>query len=593
MIPNWLRASWLWAFSTTSLLVLIVFRTLLINHDTQLLDAFDFPYYAWVFDHALDFITFQAGASFATTNVFFPLTNTYFFSDLLLPQTLIGGLIPYLLGFNPITITNSIVITTLLLNAAAATWLWHKRFVRFGPLLFATLTTALSPFIFTQLGHVQMISFWPSLLVLGLLLDEKHFSFKSALLVGVFWSIQLLASVYLAVFLLCVVGWFWLVKSLTEKRFKASITFAVVFATTALLLGGPVFAKYYLVKQQYNITKPIHEFITYSAHPTDYLFIPYKTVGSTITARWQQLNHHTIGELATYPGTAVLLLAVFSICSVSLTKKKWQVSITPNSDTLFFLGLILIGFISSLGPRLSFNGSYVHLPLPYWLPLKVLPFLEAVRATARWSFLLYLGLTFFAATSLNKLKSPTWLTAVSVAAILLFIIELVPFGRTSQPVNAALASDHPLTNFCQNPHNLLVFPLTQQHLGASLTSNLSYKTQELLRSTIHRCNLVNGYGGFEPPAYQQLEQQLNFAIGSEIPAFWEILRQNQVDAALIHSQMLNEQSKTLVDDYFASAAASKATTNPTQSTITVIDSQPGSWYLVQLNRYDTVEPAKP
>lgn len=582
MIPNWLRRSWLWSFIISSFLVLIVFRTILINHSTHLLDAFDFPYYAWVFDHALDFITFQPNTLFATTNAFFPLTNTYFFSDLLIPQALIGGLVPYLLGFIPITITNSIVVTTLLLNTAAATWAWHKRFTRFGPLVFATIATALSPFIFTQLGHVQMVSFWPSLLVIGLLLDTKHFSVKSAVLIGLLWAVQLLASVYLAVFLLCIIGWFWLVASLVERQFRTSIIFAVVFGMTALLLGGPIFAKYYLVKQQYSITKPLHEFITYSAHPTDYLFIPYNTIGSTLTAKWQQLNHHVIGELAAYPGTAVLLLAAIGIFSATVTRKKWQLSITPNTDTLFFLGLIIIGFISSLGPRLSFNGSYVHLPLPYWLPLKVLPLLEAVRATARWSFLLYLGLTFFAARSLSKLKSATWLNALSFGAVLLFVIELVPFGITSQPVNAALATDHPITVFCQTPHNLLIFPMTQQHIGASLTSNLSYKTQELLRSTIHRCNVVNGYGGFEPPAYQQLEQQLNFAIGSDIPAFWELLKQHNVNAAMIHSEMLNAESKALVDDYFAASA----------SALTVVDSQPGSWYLVQLNHYDTVEQAK-
>jgi hypothetical protein len=586
MFKKLLNQAWLWPITITTALICLVFRGIVTHHSTHLLDLFDFPYYAWVLDHALDFFTFQPHSSFFTTNAFFPFTNSYFFSDLLLPQALVG-LIPYLLGFNPITITNFIVVGTLILNAIAAVWLWQARFKNTWSLTLATLTTTLSPFIFTQRGHLQMMTLWPMLLVVGILLRKKSLGWKLGILVGLLWVLQLMASFYLSIFLLFVIGWDWLVTTYKEKDLRTHIPFLATFGMTCALLGGPILIKYYQVKQQYSIATATNEYITYAAHPSDYLFITFPTFGQQLTEPWQRFNHHGIGEIAAYPGTAMLLLALFSLVKIKKNKQTIQFQFATDKDTLFFLGLMTMGFIFSLGPRLSFNGSYAHLPLPYLLLLKIIPLLESIRATARWSLLLYLGVTYFAAKTLETLKLKKQWQFLPLIVIIGYVFEMVPLQLSAEPVSAALDNNHPITRLCQQPTTLAIFPFTEQHLEASLTTNLARKTQELLRSTIHHCRLVNGYGGFEPPGYQQLEQQLNYAIGTDLNSFWHILRDNQVKVVMIDSHYLNPKSKVKVDTFFADYALS----NMQQPPITILDQQPGSWYLVEVNTYDTFEAA--
>jgi hypothetical protein len=587
MLKKWLT-SWVFiAAAATSALILLVFRTLLFNLQTNLLDRFDFPYYTWVLHHALVFLQSPTQAPFFSTNAYFPATDTYFFSDLLLPQALLG-LIPTWLGLNPIGVTNTIVILTLLLNAAAAAWFWSTKFKTSLPLLFATITTALSPFLFTQLGHLQMLTLWPLLITLGLLTRTKEPSVRLGIGVAGLWIIQLLASFYLSIFLLGCLGWYLLHTLISYRQWRACLWFGLSFAVAAALLGGPILYQYYQVKQTYNIKTSIQEYITFAAHPTDYLFIPYTTLVSRLANRWQQLNYHQVGEGASYPGTASLLLGLIGLFGLKKSKGKLSLSISTQPRSTFFLGLMVIGVVFSLGPRLSFNGSYVHLPLPYWLVLKLFPFLETVRATARWSLLFYLGLTYFAAQTLDRMKnSRTQLAAFSVALVW-FLLEMVPWQLSSITVTAALESSHPITQACQTERVLAIFPFTEQHLTASLTTNLARKTTELLRSTIHHCTLVNGYGGFEPPAYQALEKQLNQALfDDKVGQFWQILVSQNVELVYLDTTVLSPQMKATVDSYFAHYALADMAEPP----VNVVAEQPNSWYLVELNRYDTVIPS--
>ena len=575
MLKRFQKQNWLIPFLISTFVVLFIYRGILANPSAYLPDRFDFPYYAWLLNHVLQFIT-GSHQSLFTTNIFFSFENSYFFSDLLIPQALLG-LIPYLLGANPIFVTNFVIIGTFILNILAAIYLWKNWLKNTWALSFATLVTALSPFVLIQRGHLQMMTTWPFLLIIALLIHKQK-TYKSALLIGILWIIQLLGSAYLAIFLIVCIGWMAILELIIRPNKKQVFLFYVLLGVTATALGGPILLKYKMVQQSYGVTINYGEYITYNAHLSDYLFIPYHTLGQQLSAKWQHFNKHTVGEGAMYPGIALIGLAALGLLKYKKQKNTFQLTLPLNITHLFFLGLLVIGGVFSLGPRLFVNGAYTQLPLPYIVPLKLLPFFTAIRATARWSWLVYLALGYFSVLGLSIFKSKRTTTMVSIAAICLFLIEIIPLGSSSFNLSHALNTTDVAIANCQNGDNsLLIYPITQQHLEADLYTNLARKTEHLLKSTQHSCHLVNGYGGFEPPAYKQLENDLNLAIqNNDLPTFITLAQQKGITMILLESKFLAEENKIYLDTVLHDVSLEN------EVNATIIEEQTDNWYLLKL-----------
>lgn len=519
------------------LIGLFVYRDLLIGIGTKLLDWNDYPYYVWVVGHNVRSILSLKFAGFFNTNAFYPLEGTLLFSDLLLPQSLIM-IIPRLLGFSWITSFNLMFFVTILLNIIASYYLWKELFTNKYQIFIGVMLTAFSPFFFLSLGHLQMVSYWPFLFGLVFLLKTDK-NIKDAFLVGLFAAIQFLASSYLGIFFCFLIGGNYLLDILRAlyKRYTLKDIFVksfVVLATFSLLVG-PFLAKYLQVRNAYDIKWDYGEFITYSAHLSDYIFVNYyksALYGSSLFAKWNSLNMHTVGEAAGFPGIVISLLSCMGLFSLYKNRRRIYLGIATSKNNLLMFLMVIVGFIFSLGPRLNVNGAYLKIPLPYFLIFKLVPFVSSIRANDRWMFLLFIGLVYFSLKGFEKINGKfRHVFVLTALTFLLYVFEMLPLNLKFE--SKAVGSDvyRYLKESCIEGKNVLLeFPMTQNKDGANVVTNLSYRTRMQLASLEHDCLLVNGYSGFIPQSYWGWESGLwTMLIGRREKDFIEMVEQKGVN----------------------------------------------------------------
>jgi len=500
------------------ILTVFIFKSLLFNISTNLLDWLDYPVFLWIIFQNIDHIRSLSFSGIFDTNIFYPFHGTLLFADLFLPQTIL--LFPFtLISQNKILDFNISFFLTLILNLISVTFFWNK--FNFSTskwwLFFAVLTTAYSPYFFLNYGHYQMVTFWPLFFGLSYLFD-KNITTKKVVLAAIFTTIQFLASVYLSIFMLFSIGvWFGLKILLERNRSDLAINIKrlAIFLLVFTALTGPFLYKYIQVKNAYGIVRDYSEYVLYSAHLSDYIFSThYHSLldGFAPLAKWNHLNGHYLGESAGFPGFVLLGLGILGLFKYSRNKKNLSLQIPLEFNHLYFLILALCGFIFSLGPRLNVNGFYTAIPLPYLIPLKLIPIFEPIRASARWSFLFYFGLTYFALIGLQKLKKYNLRLLVILLSIL-YVIEMVPIDKQTEQKNYNPDVYKIVVPECKNAGSVLLeYPLTQDSKDANIITNLTYKTQMMLASLEHNCDLVNGYSGYTPKDYDRFEGEMFQAV---------------------------------------------------------------------------------
>ena len=403
------------------LLLLILFRSLLFQIDRALFDWNDYPLYVWIMYQNIAHIPQFDFSHFYNGAIFHPLTHTLLFSDLFLPQSLLAWPLTLIIS-NPILVFNIIFFFSLFLNVVAARYLWSAFFKDWQQLFFATTATVISSFIFQNWYHFQILSLWPLLLALGLFLRSSH-TWKKAIQAGFLMSLVFYSSVYYWIFLITILSIWYPIKILYSpsriKEVYGLFFFLIVTATVFTTLSGVTLWQYWQTRQLYNAQREYGEYVTYAAHLSDYLFPAHmSSIGwSTAIARsWNQFNQHS----GVFPGITLLSLAAVGLITVWRKKQLW-IGIKLTQHTIFFLIMVVMGGIFSLGPRLNFNGIYLVLPLPYHFLLKNNPLFEVIRVTSRWSILFFLGLIYFATLALSK-KRHLKVVAVTVIAVLLHLI---------------------------------------------------------------------------------------------------------------------------------------------------------------------------
>ena len=376
-------------FSLFLLLLVFVFRSLFTHLTTHLPDWYDYSLQVYIIFQNIAKIKALDFAHFFTSSSFYPHPYGMLLSDLLLPQTLLAIPITYITN-NILLTFNIVFIITFILNYIGLFLFWKEVFKSDTIAFLGSLFFIFSPFAQFELSHYQMMAFWPFFFALYFIFKTEKTNRRIYLIfAGIFLALQFLASVYLAVFLITSIGIFYLFKFISSKNRKEIFVRLFLIFFIFVLLDGIFVKGYFDAKKVLNLKRDYGEFVTYSAHITDYVFtngfhsILYKT---PVLAWWNRLDHHSIGGRAVGLG---FFFFITSIGGVILSRKR------NNIFTAFFITLIIIGFIFSLGPRFSFNGTYLSLHLPYAILLKIVPFFESIRVVARWSFLLNLGVIYF------------------------------------------------------------------------------------------------------------------------------------------------------------------------------------------------------
>lgn len=254
------------------------------------------------------------------------------------------------------------------------------------------------------------------------------------------------------------------------------------------------------MKNDYNIQRPLSEYIQYSAHLSDYVFTSADTTlyKTSIISAWNSFNKHGFGERAQFIGFLFSALFIFGFFKFTKLKNKLFLSFDINKHSVFFGLIIFFGLIFSLGPRLNFNGNYVHIPLPYTILLKYFPFFDSVRSLARWSFLVYFGILFFVLFTVNNILNSKK-KFILIIIFTLFIIEYLPVNIKASSEVVMNDDYQKLSEIC-NKDVLLEVPYTHLFgIENGVIEGLNYISKVQLASLEHSCFLVNGYSGYDLP----------------------------------------------------------------------------------------------
>jgi len=495
------------------LLFFLVFKNLIINLDKNLLSWGDYPFIIWQMNQILIKIRNLNFLNFFDSNAFYSNKLSFLFSDTLITQGLLSLVISFFTK-NYILIFNIIFFITFLLNYISSFLFWQQIFKKNIISFFGALFIVFSPFFHLQLGHFQMLSFWPFFFCLYFLVkneDEKNKYLINLILAGIFLSIQFLSSVYLSFFLIFSIFLFYLINFFYLKNKERNIVIKnlfIIFFVFTLLCG--IFVKGYLnVKKMYHIKRDIREYITYSAHLSDYFFTT--TINSIIHKniiinRWNSFDKHIIGEKTAFTGFLFLFLAVLGLFNIKKQNESLSIEFKITKERLFFFSLIIFGFIFSLGPRVSFNGNYSHIPNIYYLALKYIPFFEVIRAPARWSFLFYFGVIYFALDGFKKHFVNNKFLILTI--FFLFIFEYLPLTLKTSSNYDYLYYKSIMKNYCRDKKVLFFYPTTHLNVKGGIMEGLNYITSILLSSLDGDCYLFNGYSGYDLPSIKEIE--LNF-----------------------------------------------------------------------------------
>ncbi len=442
-----------------------IYRDLIAHLNNRLLDWNDYPLTAFITTTQSRHLLNLQFNRFFESLMFYPHhQHSLLFSDLFIPQALIN--LSFLAITKQVILSfNLTFITTLLLNTIGSYNLWRRRFNRLD-LLLATLLTAISPYLLENRAHFQILSIWPMLFGLAFIFKNK-LEIKDLAILSLWLIIQFYASIYLFVFMGFLVSlWFGLKIIRSEARLQLIKQFLllIIFSFLGAAYG---LINYLQVQYKYGISYKYSEYVQYAKDLASYLQIP---------------------------------LGIFFLFTLGLWQQ-WRRKRLKKQLPLFFLLSMIIGFIFSLGPRLTVGGHYTAWRLPYDLVLKLVPLFKPIRATARWSWLFHLGLTYFAIIGFQYLRKRH--LKLSLLVFGLTLMQLIPADIKTKAKDYWPDIYQPLKARCVHQDDVLLeYPLNYQLSDATALKRVEYWSQIVFAITYHQCLTVNGYSGYFPEIYK-------------------------------------------------------------------------------------------
>ena len=260
----------------------------------------------------------------------------------------------------------------------------------------------------------------------------------------------------------------------------------------------PVVVAYLDARGEQHLSRQRDEIVSLSADAWSYLDAPRNTVWSGL------LPADRPAEVALFPGFVVLSLA-----AVGLGTAGKRTTGRPNHPSprlrvaAIYAAVGAAGFVLSLGPEPSANGTVLTNSGPYdWL-LGIVPGLDGLRVAARAAILVFLSLVVLAALGVR------WLTEQLPRSGVVTLCLAATCGLMAEgyhPVSMVAFETPPETRAAYRwlrgrpPGAVLELPFYGQSLEHGIMQTLRY-----MHGTLeHGHPLVNGYNGFDSPLHRTL-----------------------------------------------------------------------------------------
>jgi len=515
-------------------LILFFWKNTILHIGTQSHDWYDGSFMVWSIQTNINhFKNFRFDKIFET-NAMYPFPQSLSFTDHLFVPSFIALLISFfssnpILQFNLLWILNHIAVFLTF-------YLFAGRFTKnFWSRIIPAFYMSFGPYFFLQFGHLQMVFLWPLFLSLYYLLDPKK-SVKSIIVSGIFLGVQFLTGTYLGLLGLTIIFLYFIVEIIKTIFIKSTFikkqvfisqlkSFGLFFISFVIVAGVSIYG-YLLLNQTYHPKRDQGEYVTFSAHASDYLF-PLPLRSSYIykhLSHWTDLNKHNYGEQASFVGfVPLLVIGGYIFMSLRGVKRRSNLKgiaplsrergIARNDKLYLWLGLLIItGFVFSLGPRMNWNGKYLVTPLPYWLVMKVFPPIAIMRAVARWYFLVIFAVSIFMIFGIDLLlhRFKKFTPIIIGGLLVLIFFEFYPSPIQTISRSWKTNSYIFLQKQCQIKSGpILEYPIEYRADDFTYVNNLQYKTNILMSSTLHTCPFLSGFSSYEPRLFLKWKDQFD------------------------------------------------------------------------------------
>jgi len=414
-----------------------------------------------------------------------------------------------------------------------------------------------------HIGHLQILSFqfMPAAVLAWLRLRERPGT-RTALLFALACVAQALVSWYLAVMLAVVLVIVAIGRPETAAPVPALSTSARYYLLAAVVMAAlmlPVAVPY--AKGFTDSTLADRQALVDTFGDAvgwrDYLTPPV----STLLGRRIAGNPYWIwGENTLYVGIVPLALAMAGVVAVARRRvsRRWGA---------IGLALVTSGFVLALG----FVSPRLGVPLPLHYLARVVPLLAGLRATQRFSLVLYMGVLVLSSLGLAQVlraRRPRWQglgTGVVAAA---FLLEVFPVGLpvATGYVYEVSAPDR----FIAELQRTRPEPLVVLHLPINYFTQGAYPVAEatyMIDSTAHWARILNGFSGGVPADFMPRMETLNTL--PSVPAVNVLLRLG-VDVVALHGSAAGGGPGSVVE-FFERQPWAAVTRLPNGEAVVVID----------------------
>jgi len=523
------------------ILILISWKNVLLNISTHLYSWYDGPFVIYLFQNNMRHFSSLDFAHLFETNAMYPFSFSLSFTEHMFFPSLLVWIISFISNnpifqFNVLAILNHLLLYICFFLLAGR--FTKNIFIR----VLVSFFTAFSPYFFSQIGHLQMVFFWPFLLSMYYISHPKR-RLVHVGLAGLWLGLQFLSAVYLGLMGFGIIALYYLLNR--PKEPSKIIRETGIFLAAFFLVSLPSIIGYLLMQRMYKPTYEQSQYVTYAAHLSDYLFVFFNNSVINISLLRPIIgvfNRHVRGEMAGFVGVIPIVVGCWSLVVSKSMKKNFR-----ENRTLFlwiFL-LIVIGIVFSLGPRMNWNGTYLVTPLPYWFIMKV-PVIGVMRAVARWYFLVIFALSimliFGLDTIFGSIKNKLFKSLFFPLIFILLILEIYPTPVEVSARNWKSSSYIFLQNACKDkPGAVLEYPFEYRYKSEDIGKYLSLKTNILLSSTLHNCPTLSGYSAFEPELFKKW--QTDFDTNGITDSNIKILKENKFVFIKVNLEALSREER--------------------------------------------------
>ena len=469
--------------------------------------------------------------------IFHPYPSTLTYSEHLLGIAIFTAPVQWLTG-NPVAAYNAAFLGSFVLAGSGmfllATHLTGSRTAGLiGGVAFAFL-----PYRADQISHLQVLMYgWMPVALWG---AHRYFQTRRRTPLAIFAVAFLLLGLsngyffyFFAVAVVVVVG----AELLTHVRSRPRILLDLAVTLAAMLaVITPVVVAYLDARGEQHLIRTREEIVFFSADAWSYLNAPRNTVWSGLLPADRQ------GEKALFPGFVVLSLA-----AVGLGTAGKRTNGRPNHTSAPRLRVAAIyaavgaaGFVLSLGPEPSANGTVLTNSRPYDLLLGIVPGLDGLRVPARAAILVFLSLAVLAALGVR------WLTEQLPRAGAVTLCLAITCGLMAEGYHPVSMVAFEIPSATRAAYRWL----RERPPGAVLELPIGGpQPLQYMHGTLeHGHRLVNGFSGYDSPLHR---------------ALWSggVYRYNAYGLLLRALRAIDVRYLLVHEDRFAQASQAHATLN--------------------------------